>query len=578
MHRNPALRRRRRHRARRERCSGARRLRLWLLRLHCQAENAPARSCGAGPSVARTAVSRRRVDAAGTNATPRPRTLQGVRPVAPRRAARSPRAQGGCRRGRPGGARLRHRRRGARHRSPRARRLRARAARGSTVMNPAELGLRPRHLAGARRSASRCSPPSSAPSRTTSAVRRRRGRRPRSRPLAGDGDERRGRRTADAAPARASAPRSRSASRSPRSAYARPMIQLGLNPDRSLEVPTDFGDTGWWSGGARARRARPGGHRRPRRLEDGPGRSSTASRELRPGDKIVVVGRDGSRARFTVEGSEQYPKDRLPDRARLRSTRTAPTLRLITCWRRRSTAPPATTSTTRSCTRAEPSEERMTTQALPGQTVVVIGGSAGIGLETARRARAEGADVILTGRDPTGSSGQRTRSAPEHRGLRRQRHGRVEAFFDELPDPIDQCWSRPAAPTTGPCSRWTPMRCARRSAITWCWRSRSRATPPARCGPAARCCSWAAPAAGGSVADSGIASAATAALPPFTAALALELAPVRVNLIAAGFVDTPLSASLLGDDSRSAATSCGRHFRSAASSARPTSPHWPSTS
>jgi NAD(P)-dependent dehydrogenase (short-subunit alcohol dehydrogenase family) len=42
-------------------------------------------------------------------------------------------------------------------------------------------------------------------------------------------------------------------------------------------------------------------------------------------------------------------------------------------------------------------------------------------------------------------------------------------------------------------------------------------------------------------------SAATATLPPFTAALALELAPIRVNLIAAGFVDTPLSASLLGD-------------------------------
>jgi NAD(P)-dependent dehydrogenase (short-subunit alcohol dehydrogenase family) len=45
----------------------------------------------------------------------------------------------------------------------------------------------------------------------------------------------------------------------------------------------------------------------------------------------------------------------------------------------------------------------------------------------------------------------------------------------------------------------------------------------------------------------GIASAATAALPPFVAALALELAPIRVNLIAAGFVDTPLSASLLGE-------------------------------
>lgn len=44
-----------------------------------------------------------------------------------------------------------------------------------------------------------------------------------------------------------------------------------------------------------------------------------------------------------------------------------------------------------------------------------------------------------------------------------------------------------------------------------------------------------------------IISAGTAALPALTASLALEVAPVRVNLIAAGFVDTPLSASLLGD-------------------------------
>ena len=39
----------------------------------------------------------------------------------------------------------------------------------------------------------------------------------------------------------------------------------------------------------------------------------------------------------------------------------------------------------------------------------------------------------------------------------------------------------------------------------------------------------------------------TAGLPALTANLALELAPIRVNLIAAGFVDTPLSAALLGD-------------------------------
>ena len=50
----------------------------------------------------------------------------------------------------------------------------------------------------------------------------------------------------------------------------------------------------------------------------------------------------------------------------------------------------------------------------------------------------------------------------------------------------------------------------------------------------------------------------TAALPALTASLALEIAPVRVNLIAAGFVDTPLSASLLGDHSTSGATSSAR--------------------
>ena len=47
---------------------------------------------------------------------------------------------------------------------------------------------------------------------------------------------------------------------------------------------------------------------------------------------------------------------------------------------------------------------------------------------------------------------------------------------------------------------------------------------------------------------SALVSAVTAALPALIANLALELAPIRVNLIAAGFVDTPLSASLLGDE------------------------------
>lgn len=75
---------------------------------------------------------------------------------------------------------------------------------------------------------------------------------------------------------------------------------------------------------------------------------------------------------------------------------------------------------------------------LPGQTVVVIGGSAGIGLETARRARAEGAGVILAGRDSTklqdaaselGALGTATFDANDPVAL--------AEFFEHLPGPID---------------------------------------------------------------------------------------------------------------------------------------------
>jgi NAD(P)-dependent dehydrogenase (short-subunit alcohol dehydrogenase family) len=45
-----------------------------------------------------------------------------------------------------------------------------------------------------------------------------------------------------------------------------------------------------------------------------------------------------------------------------------------------------------------------------------------------------------------------------------------------------------------------------------------------------------------------LAAIGTAALSAITANAALELAPLRVNAVAAGFVDTPLSARLLGGD------------------------------
>src|SRR5499427_9309195 len=88
---------------------------------------------------------------------------------------------------------------------------------------------------------------------------------------------------------------------------------------------------------------------------------------------------------------------------------------------------------------------------LLGQTVVVIGGSAGIGLETARRARAEGASVILTGRNP-----ERLRQAAL--ALDAQRSAAFDAndpaalqsFFRNLPAPIDHVMVTAGAPHYGP--------------------------------------------------------------------------------------------------------------------------------
>jgi NAD(P)-dependent dehydrogenase (short-subunit alcohol dehydrogenase family) len=117
---------------------------------------------------------------------------------------------------------------------------------------------------------------------------------------------------------------------------------------------------------------------------------------------------------------------------------------------------------------------------LLGQTVVGMGGSAGIGLEAARRARAEGAKLILTGRNPE----RLQRAASELDVLTTAAFdatdpSALDRFFQDQPATIDHVMVRAGSPYYAPLA---------------------------------------------------------------------TLAPIRVNLIAAGFVDTPLSASLLGDE------------------------------
>ena len=77
-------------------------------------------------------------------------------------------------------------------------------------------------------------------------------------------------------------------------------------------------------------------------------------------------------------------------------------------------------------------------QELLGQTVVVIGGSSGIGLATARLARARGADVVLTARDDG-----KLRSVADEVGAREfaafdiADFDRLQRFFDDLEGSVD---------------------------------------------------------------------------------------------------------------------------------------------
>jgi len=186
-------------------------------------------------------------------------------------------------------------------------------------------------------------------------------------------------------------------------------------------------------------------------------------------------------------------------------------------------------------------------QELLGQTVLVIGGSAGIGLETARRARAEGAKVILTARNPE----RLKRAASDVGAISTSAFDAsdpvaIERFFRDLPM-IDHVMVTAGRPHYG---RLADMDFAKirdligehlLQALYVARNAASKVRPGGTLifmgGTGGR-----RPAPGMS-----IAGAITAALPSLTANLALEIAPVRVNLIAAGFVDTPLSAELLGD-------------------------------
>jgi NAD(P)-dependent dehydrogenase (short-subunit alcohol dehydrogenase family) len=185
---------------------------------------------------------------------------------------------------------------------------------------------------------------------------------------------------------------------------------------------------------------------------------------------------------------------------------------------------------------------------LSGDTVVVIGGTSGIGLSVARQARAAGATVVVTGRDQGRLDAVRAELGASAAVLDLGDAAALERFFAGLPATVGHVLVSGGGPLYGPLAELdfdragrqltehllVPLRIARECAT----RVRPGGSLTFISGTGAR-----RPGLGLT-----LIGAVTAARHAITANTALEIAPVRVNTVAAGFVDTPLSARLLGDD------------------------------
>lgn len=176
-----------------------------------------------------------------------------------------------------------------------------------------------------------------------------------------------------------------------------------------------------------------------------------------------------------------------------------------------------------------------------GKTVVVIGGSSGIGLATAELAKKEGAEIIIASRSAAKLHPVAERLKVTAIPTDVTSDQSVSELFRRI-GPIDHVVLTAAQLRTGP-FKTVPMEDVRATMEGKFWGA-WRVAREAEIRP------------GGSLTlvtgflsvrprpNSAIISAANGALESLARALALELSPVRVNAVSPGVIDTPIRAAM----------------------------------
>jgi NAD(P)-dependent dehydrogenase (short-subunit alcohol dehydrogenase family) len=178
---------------------------------------------------------------------------------------------------------------------------------------------------------------------------------------------------------------------------------------------------------------------------------------------------------------------------------------------------------------------------LAGKKVVVVGGSSGIGLAAAELAKAQGAEVIVASRNADKVKAAAAKLGAKGISADVTNDQSVADLFRAC-GPVDHVVVSAAQLRTG------PFKTVAMDDV--------RATLEAKLWGAWRCARAADIKPGGSLTlvsgflsirprpNSAIVSASNGALESLTRALALELAPVRVNCVSPGIIDTPIRAAM----------------------------------